>query len=528
MTISTFLNIDLLTVGITIAAIGILGFLILLSNKKSITNRSFFLFSILTILYGVINYISYKVPTADLTLLTTRLVIFSALLHAYSLFQLIYVFPLEKVTFSKKYKFVILPVVILSALLTLTPFVFVGLSGNLAAGDVPVVQKGPGLIIFVLVILFLVIRSVYTLLIKFKNSKNVERDQLGYILSGILFTFTLILVFNFIFPLAFNIVRFVPLAPVFFLPFIIFTSFAIYKHKLFNIKVAATALLAFLVTVFSFINIIFSSGTSGIVINVTAFIIILIGSIRLVRDMLRLEEANSRLRDLDRQKSEFVSFASHQLRSPLTAMKGYASLIIEGDYGPITADMKEAVSRIYESSNTLATVVDDYLNISRIELGSMKYNFKDIDARELVENIIAEQKPNIQKAGLKIDFNVFHNDSYKISADPDKFKQVITNIIDNSVKYTPKGSITVAVERKDDKILFSVKDTGIGISKATIAVLFDKFTRANNANEVNIRGTGLGLYIAKQIVIAHNGRVWVESEGEGKGSQFYVEVPRKV
>ncbi len=241
---------------------------------------------------------------------------------------------------------------------------------------------------------------------------------------------------------------------------------------------------------------------------------------------VELKSANERLIELDKQKSEFVSFATHQLKSPLAAMKGYASLILDGDYGDVNPQVRESVNRIYESSRTLANVVEEYLNISRIELGSMKYYLEDQDVKPIIEDVIGELKPNIEKTGITLSFDA-KPDNYVASVDVDKIKQVFMNFIDNSVKYTPTGSVTVGLERKGDKILFKVSDTGIGMSQKTIDSLFLKFTRAYNANKTNIHGTGLGLYVAKQIVDAHGGKVWAESKGEGKGSVFYVELAGK-
>lgn len=243
-----------------------------------------------------------------------------------------------------------------------------------------------------------------------------------------------------------------------------------------------------------------------------------------------LSKANNRLVELDKQKSEFVSFATHQLKSPLAAMRGYASLILDGDYGEISTAAREPLSRIFESTKTLANVVEGYLNISRIELGTMKYDFTPHDIRAMVSDVIAELEPNTKKAGINLSFEVNKEDDFIVQADPDKLKQVFANLIDNSVKYTPTGSVNVSVTKKQDPtkgtlVLFSVKDTGIGMSEKTIESLFHKFTRAYNANKTNIHGTGLGLFVAKEIVEAHKGHVWAESEGEGKGSQFYVELP---
>ncbi|MEK7560265.1 MAG: GAF domain-containing sensor histidine kinase [Patescibacteria group bacterium] len=235
--------------------------------------------------------------------------------------------------------------------------------------------------------------------------------------------------------------------------------------------------------------------------------------------------SNGKLQELDKQKTEFVSFASHQLRSPLTAMKGYASLILEGDYGPIADDLKKAAQIIFDSTKTLASVVDDYLNVSRIELGQMKYDFSTFDLKDLIQSVVDELKPNVEKAGLQLGFDFKPGVDYGIKADKEKIKQVIGNIIDNSIKYTPKGRIDIGLEISNGKIRLSVKDTGIGISKDVIPKLFSKFSRATTANKTNMRGTGLGLFIAKEIVTAHKGKIWVNSEGDGEGSVFIVEIP---
>lgn len=319
--------------------------------------------------------------------------------------------------------------------------------------------------------------------------------------------------------------------------FIAFLAYIIVKYKAFNLKLLATqALLVTLGLIMASLLVIRTVENVRIIVAFSLFVFLFI-AIQLTKSVKRVDEqkeqiekqatdlqkANDRLKELDKQKSEFVSFATHQLRSPLTSMKGYASLILEGDYGQISPQLKEVIERVYDSTKTLTNVVDDYLNISRIELGTMKYVMGPLDFKQLVNAVMAELKPNIDKAGLKISLDA-PQDSYMISADPDKFKQVIMNVIDNSVKYTKQGSINLSLEKKDGKVLFKETDTGIGMNPEIIPKLFDKFTRANNANEANIRGTGLGLYVAKQIVIAHNGRIWAESKGEGKGSQFYVEL----
>jgi signal transduction histidine kinase len=307
--------------------------------------------------------------------------------------------------------------------------------------------------------------------------------------------------------------------------------------------VLATELITFALWIFILVRTILADNTQEMILESGLFIITVVFGIFLIKSVIRevnqrekieklavdLKKANTRLLELDKQKSEFVSFASHQLRAPLTAMKGYASLLIEGEFGEIKDEVKGAIKTILDSSKTLTNIVDDYLNVSRIELGTMKYSFEIIDYKKMVQTVVDELKPSIQKSKLtfNLKFNPDNeNEKFIINADRDKLKQVITNLIDNSIKYTPSGSIDVSVVKniKEKKIIFSVKDTGVGISTDAMPRLFSKFVRLDSGNKQNIYGTGLGLFVAKDIVTAHQGRIWAESDGDGKGSVFNVEL----
>jgi signal transduction histidine kinase len=345
---------------------------------------------------------------------------------------------------------------------------------------------------------------------------------------------------NLVIPLVtgnYEITRYGPYFSVF---LVSFCTYAILKHHLFSIKVIATELITFALWMFILIRTILAENTQDLIIEATLLAVTIIFGIFLIRSVLKeveqreriealaadLQKANVRLTELDRQKSEFVSFATHQLRAPLTAMKWYGSMLLDGDMGTLTKEAKEGISRIYDSTITLISIVEDYLNITRIELGMMKYAFDTIDLRQLVEDVIAELRPSIDKAPIKWSFAAEAGRNYRVVADRDKLKQVITNLIDNSIKYTPSGKIEASLSQDEvrRKVVFAIKDTGIGISAEILPRLFQKFSRANNANKVNIRGTGLGLYVAKEIIDAHHGTLRAESAGEGKGTTFVMEM----
>jgi len=238
----------------------------------------------------------------------------------------------------------------------------------------------------------------------------------------------------------------------------------------------------------------------------------------------KLANANDRLKELDQLKSEFLSIASHQLRAPLTAIRGYASLVLQGDYGAPPETLKEPLSRIAESARVMASSIEDYLNISRIEQGRLKYEMAPVALGDLAKRVSDELRPVAAQRGLELNFTA-PAEEVTASADVGKIKQVISNLVDNAIKYTEKGSITVSVEKKEAMARITVSDTGVGIPKEEIGNLFSKFTRARDANKVNTTGTGLGLYVAKQLVEGHKGKIWIESEGAGKGTRFIVELP---
>jgi signal transduction histidine kinase len=338
-----------------------------------------------------------------------------------------------------------------------------------------------------------------------------------------------------------QIINTYPFGNYFVLLYLFFMSYGVLKYKLLSAKMISAQLFAGATVLVFLFNLLQAGTMQARAVDLLLLILVVLFSILLVRGVYEevsqrekieklatdLEKANVRLTELDREKSEFVSFATHQLRSPLTAMKGYASMILDGDMGEMSKDVKQGVSRIFDSSNTLMNIVNDYLNITRIELGSMKYAFETIDLKTLIEDTIAELKPNIEKSGLTFSFKAENHDiDWRVTADRDKLKQVIANLIDNDIKYTPKGSVAVTLcfNRARHKFVLTLKDTGIGIDPEILPHLFQKWSRAGNANKTNIKGTGLGLFVAKEMINAHNGTIKAESDGEGKGSTFIVEL----
>ena len=241
-----------------------------------------------------------------------------------------------------------------------------------------------------------------------------------------------------------------------------------------------------------------------------------------------VKETNKKLRALDRLKDEFVSLASHELRTPMTAIKSYLWLFLEDSKNTLSEKQRRYLERAYSSTDRLINLVNDMLNVSRIESGRMVLDPQLSDLAKIVQDVIGEILPAAQKQEVEMTYKAGNSQMPSVFVDINKIKQVLINLIGNSVKFTPPGGkIIVSVSVQDNMIITSVTDTGKGVSKEDLPKLFQKFgiIESNYLVKQNIQGTGLGLYISKSIVELHGGKMWVQSDGKDRGSTFSFGLP---
>lgn len=238
-------------------------------------------------------------------------------------------------------------------------------------------------------------------------------------------------------------------------------------------------------------------------------------------------------KNIDKAKTEFVSLASHQLRTPLSTVNWYTEMLLAGDVGKVTPQQKKYLDEVYHSNQRMISLVNALLNVSRIELGTFVIEPKPTDIVKLAQSVILEQKPQIDEKKLNVVFLLGKNIPV-LQADPKLLRMVVQNLLSNAVKYTPgKGKIelSLALDNEKKAVLLKISDTGYGIPKPQQDKIFTKLFRADNVREKDTEGTGLGLYIVKSIVEQSRGKIWFSSKGgsasggESGGTTFYVTLP---
>lgn len=237
----------------------------------------------------------------------------------------------------------------------------------------------------------------------------------------------------------------------------------------------------------------------------------------------------SRDRLVEKMKTEFVSIAAHQLRTPLSAIKWSLKMILDGDVGEINPEQKDLLEKTYLSNERMIGLINDLLNVTRIEEGRFLYKPEKMQLEGVIVNIIQDLEETIKMKKINVKFEKLKKLLPPVIIDEEKMSLAIYNLLDNALKYTvpEKGEINISLEEKDDNIIFKIKDNGVGIPKDQHQRIFTKFFRGDNVIRMETEGSGLGLYTTKNIIESHKGKIWFESD-EGKGTTFYFSLPYKV
>ncbi len=556
-----------------------LGFLIYNQDKKKEAHKFFLGFSLSCILIIISAYLSEFFPQAapSLSIVLTRITYASVVGMTSFLFLFSLFFPFKRtnnryiVGATLSISFILIVAIIFTSLflkdIKIQPWGFDGVVGIL---HYPV---------FLPYAIFLLLLSTYNFVKTYLAADQIRKRQISYLFYGFGLFMLMEIVFNVLLPVIIDSQEYYRFGNYSLIIFLVFVSYAITKHHLFNIKVIATELAVALLSLILLTQIFVSTTILEGVIKGLIWVGATYGGYFLIQSVIReikfreelqvmtnqLAHANSHLKELDQMKTEFVSLASHELLTPVSAIEGYLSMLLDEHMAKVEdPKAQKYLSNVYSSAKRLARLIADMLNISRIEEGRLLVEKKDIDLSELIKQAIEEIKFKAEEKKQKI---VFENpDGWQSFGDQDKIKEVVINLIGNSIKYSKDpGTISIRIEKVptawvsekwqkieedirkrplDDQeaihsavdehfrnfvggqqLMISVKDQGIGIPKEELPRLFKKFHRVGDYTTAESQGTGLGLYISRALVELHHGRIWADSEGAGKGSTFTFTLP---
>lgn len=232
----------------------------------------------------------------------------------------------------------------------------------------------------------------------------------------------------------------------------------------------------------------------------------------------------TREKEVDEMKTEFISMASHELRTPLSAIKGFISMINKGDYGKVDKKLVRPLQLVSASTERLINIVNEMLDVSRIEANRIQLLVRDVDVRELLDVAVSNLQPLISQSNIKLSV-VVDESIPKAHADQEKAIEILNNLISNALKFTEKGRIEISAKKDKAKLVIAIKDTGTGISRQDQVKLFNKFEQLKSKKAGNVLGTGLGLYISREFARKMGGDVWLAGSKVGSGSTFALSLP---
>jgi signal transduction histidine kinase len=383
----------------------------------------------------------------------------------------------------------------------------------------------------VVVVLFFTIGDILLIFQYLQTKADAERNQTLVVLLATAGASALAVIPTLFAPY-WGIFDYTWLGPVFTLIMVGGMFVAMIRYHLFNVKMILTEVFVGLIIALLLVVIVAATDATQVALLTGALVLVVVASYFLVQSVYReveqrelIEKQEQELEMANRQQENLLHFMSHEIKGYLAKSEAGFAAIIEGDYGEINDNLKKmSTAALAEVRKGVATVMD-ILEAANLKRGTVSYNKKNFDIGKTVDWIVQTLKSAAEDKGLSL-VHQHYKGSIIIDGDEEKISNhVLRNLVDNSIKYTLKGKVSVSISKENGKARFVVEDTGVGITAEDKARLFTEGGHGKDSIKVNVHSTGYGLYIAKQVVEAQGGKIWAESEGEGKGSKFIVELP---
>ncbi len=516
----------------------LLGLFVLASGVKNISNRLFFAFNLSAAVW-ICSSLAAKFSTIDTVQPFINIGFAAAALLVYFFLMFCMVFPNNPSSFRKWWLILLFP-----------PVIFVILSYmNLVA--IPIQTEGSGFKVssaafylpYTALLLVYIIASIWKLIVNYRQEKGVTKDQIFYVLLGSSIYAFLALFFSLVMPLftAYQDIYKWGIYSV--IVFLVITSYAIIERGFLNIKVILTEAAVMIVLLALLVQLLLSESLNRGLLNGLILVAFAYGGYLVIVSVKKeiahnkqlrhftnqLEQDKKELVDLDRMKDEFLQMATHELNTPITVIQGKLDMAIREDYVHLNKEQKDYFETVMTDTERLAHLSKDILNVARIDQHRLTINRSETDLDQLITSIVEGLQIKAKDKGITVEYIKPEKPLPKMMVDQNKIGEVVTNLVNNAIKFTSKGGITVEAKDEGGNIVVSVKDTGVGIEKEGQKHLFEKFYQVgrfdpNNPQEQ--QGSGLGLYISKNIIEIHGGKIWLESEKD-KGSSFYFSLPKE-
>lgn len=523
---------DTITITLIVVACTILslGFAVIHTSRERL-NQLYFR-NILTIIGWVITMIFYRLSSDGSIVLWSKLLYVAASLIASDFLYFTYVFPKYTSVSIRKKLFIVIPNVVLIFLILFGDAMITGARVNPFGENL--IHWGTLYPIYVVYILFYFNFAFFRLFKKFKAVANrIEKTQISFVLIGYVSSGMIAFTTNLILP-SFGIFTLNWAGQISTLLMAISATYAIVKHGLFNAKIIATELIIFTLWMILLIRTLVSETASDMAISIITLALVFFVGLYLIRSVIKEVSQRERIEKLAREleaanvgQREFLHFLSHEVKGQFTVVSAlFDSILSDPDYGPVSDKLRALVEAGMQRNKKAVVDIEDILVSADLKNGAVKYDMQAVDFKEAITELVKEIKPEADEKGITLQVSVDENQDYTVSADKRHLiGHAIRNLVENAVIYTQKGEVMITLSRRGNKVSLAIADSGVGLSDDDKARLFTEGGRGAESSKVNAHSTGHGLYIAKQIVEAHGGKVWAESEGRGKGSIFFVEVP---
>ena len=511
----------------------ILSFFVLKSNFKHPLNRSFSLCAFMIGLWVFLNYLFQK--SNSIFILRS----IYALAPFIILSGVLWIFYLKYKKLNRNVSIINICLIIVNLFFAFLMFT----SDKMISSVVNYSNYSTGYLftVFTYYIVALFLGFLIYLVVEYVKSDQIFRRQLRLITIGMFFVVIVSTIVGFVLP-AIGITKYNVLDSPSSIIFVLFGAYSIMKHELLDIRSAAVEIIAYALAVLMFI-VLFILDNAGFILKALLLLLILYGSYALIKNIQKelagrkhIEQLNRQLEkdkkdlvDLDRMKDEFLQMATHELNTPITVIKGKLDMALREDYCHLDKEQKDFFTPVLVDTERLARLSRDILNVARIDQHRLAIDRSETDLDHLIASIVDGLQIKVKEKEVKLEYIKSKKLLPKMMIDQSKIGEVITNLINNAIKFTEKGTITVETMEKDENITVSVKDTGIGIDKEDQEHLFEKFYQAGRFDPDNPheqQGSGLGLYISQNIIQLHGGKMWLES-AKGEGSTFYFSLPKE-